>query len=61
MLLSTAMLLRHSCGLEEEASAIEQAVTEVIEEGHRTADLGGGASSLGTRAMADLVIGKIGG
>src|SRR5690606_28383048 len=28
MLLSTAMLLRHSCGLEEEARAIEQAVTE---------------------------------
>jgi 3-isopropylmalate dehydrogenase len=54
------MLLRHSCGLEEEARAIEQAVADVIEEGHRTADLGGGATSLGTREMADLVIGMIG-
>ncbi len=60
MLLSTAMLLRHSCGLEDEARAIEQAVTEVIEEGHRTTDLGGGTASLSTRAMADVVIGKIG-
>ena len=62
MLLSTAMLLRHSCGLETEAQAIEQAVAEVIEAGHRTADLvGPDEASIGTREMADLVLARIGG
>ena len=61
MLLSTAMLLRHSCGLETEAQAIEAAVAAVIEEGHRTADIASpGETPIGTRAMADLVLAKIG-
>jgi len=61
MLLSTAMLLRHSCGLETEARAIEQAVGEVIEAGHRTGDIATkGEQSLGTREMADLVLARIG-
>ena len=62
MLLSTAMLLRHSCGLETEAQAIEQAVADVIEAGHRTADLAApGEKTLNTREMADLVLARIGG
>ncbi|MEX1022571.1 MAG: 3-isopropylmalate dehydrogenase [Dehalococcoidia bacterium] len=62
MILTTAMLLRHSCGLEEEAQAIEQAVTAVIEAGHRTADIAGaGASSMGTREMAEAVLARLGG
>jgi 3-isopropylmalate dehydrogenase len=62
MILSAAMLLRHSCGLEQGAQAVEQAVAAVIDEGHRTADLAGpGEHSLGTREMADLVIERIGG
>ncbi|MDA0302647.1 MAG: isocitrate/isopropylmalate family dehydrogenase, partial [Chloroflexi bacterium] len=62
MLLSAAMLLRHSCGLETEAQAIERAVTEVIEAGHRTGDIATpGEKTLGTREMADLVIERIGG
>ena len=61
MLLSSAMLLRHSCGLEAEARAIEQAVADVIEAGHRTADLAApGEQALGTREMADLVLARIG-
>ena len=61
MLLSAAMLLRHSCGLETEAQAIEHAVGEIIEAGHRTADLAApGERSLGTREMADLVLARIG-
>ncbi|RLT39167.1 MAG: 3-isopropylmalate dehydrogenase [Chloroflexi bacterium] len=61
MLLSAAMLLRHSCGLETEAQAIEAAVGDVIEAGHRTADLARpGEPSLGTREMADLVLARIG-
>jgi len=56
-ILSVAMLLRHSLGLEEEARWVERAVDEAIEAGARTADLGG---SLSTRAMTDEVLGRIG-
>jgi 3-isopropylmalate dehydrogenase len=58
MILCTAMLLRHSCGLEEEAQAVEQAVADVIDAGLRSPDLGGG---LGTVAMADAVLVRLGG
>lgn len=56
-ILSSAMLLRHSLGLDSEARAIEQAVDDVLEDGLRTADLAmPGESSVGTRQMADSVI-----
>jgi 3-isopropylmalate dehydrogenase len=58
MILCTAMLLRHSCGLEEEAQAVEQAVAEVIESGLRSPDLGG---DVHTTAMADAVLERLGG
>jgi 3-isopropylmalate dehydrogenase len=51
-ILSAAMLLRHSLGLEAEAAAVELAVEGAIEAGARTADLGG---SLSTRAMSDAI------
>jgi len=38
-ILTAAMVLRHSAGLEQEASAIEHAVQSVLTAGHRTADL----------------------
>ena len=38
-ILSAALLLRHSLGLEEEASAIERAVASALEGGLRTADI----------------------
>jgi 3-isopropylmalate dehydrogenase len=38
-ILSVAMLLRHSFGMNDEAAAIEDAVREVLSEGHRTKDL----------------------
>ncbi|MDP2328284.1 MAG: 3-isopropylmalate dehydrogenase [Dehalococcoidia bacterium] len=61
MILTTAMLLRHSCGLEEEARAVEQAVTDVIEAGDRTADLAApGAPHLSTREMAERVLARLG-
>lgn len=56
MILSTAMLLRHSLGLETEAAAIEKAVDETITAGARTADLGG---TLSTTQMADEIIGRL--
>jgi 3-isopropylmalate dehydrogenase len=61
MFLCTAMLLRHSCGLEEEARALEAAVAGAITDGLRTADIAApDESSLGTREMADAVLARIG-
>ncbi len=39
MILSVALMFRHSFGLEEEARAIEQAVHNCLEEGYYTSDL----------------------
>lgn len=39
-IMSAAMLLRHSLGLEEEARVVERAVDEAITAGARTADMG---------------------
>ncbi|MDR3387161.1 MAG: 3-isopropylmalate dehydrogenase [Rudaea sp.] len=44
-ILSAALLLRHSLGLENEATAIESAVGAVIERGVLTSDLGGSATT----------------
>ncbi|MFZ5920907.1 MAG: 3-isopropylmalate dehydrogenase [Chloroflexota bacterium] len=55
-ILSAALLLRHSLGLESEAAAIETAVDAAISAGARTADLGG---KLNTRQMADEIISRL--
>jgi 3-isopropylmalate dehydrogenase len=55
-ILSSAMLLRYSLGLEEEAVSIERAVDEAINWGARTADVGG---KLNTRQMADEIIKRL--
>jgi 3-isopropylmalate dehydrogenase len=55
-ILSVAMMLRHSLGLEAPARAVEAAVESAIADGCRTRDLGG---TLGTRAMADEIIRRI--
>lgn len=56
-ILSTALMLRYSFGNEQAAAGIEQAVSRVLEEGHRTADIAQpGAGSIGTSAMAQRVI-----
>ena len=57
-ILSAAMLLRHSLGLETEAAAVEEAVSSAITDGCRTADLGG---TISTRAMADEVLRRLAG
>ena len=55
-ILSAAMMLRLSLGLEKEASLVEQAVTDVLEAGLRTPDImSPGCRLLGTRAMGDAV------
>jgi 3-isopropylmalate dehydrogenase len=56
-ILSAAMLLRHSLGMEEEAQAVESAVSAAIEAGDRTKDLGG---ELSTQAMGDSVCARLG-
>ncbi len=55
-ILCAAMMLRWSFGLEEEAAMIEGAVTAVLQAGGRTADIGGGRSSLSCSQMTDRVI-----
>ena len=55
-ILSTAMLLRHSLGLEAEAASIETAVDTSITDGARTVDVGG---KLNTKQMADEVIARL--
>lgn len=55
-ILSAAMLLRHTFGLAAEADAIEHAVGKVLDEGLRTADLGGALSctEMGEAVLAHL-------
>jgi 3-isopropylmalate dehydrogenase len=55
-ILSAALMLRYSCGLEREAMAIESAVDGTLTAGRRTADLGG---KLTTRQMADEVVQRL--
>lgn len=56
-ILSVAMLLRHSLGLESEAQAIEAAVISAVESGCRTADIAlPGTAAVGTRAMGDAIL-----
>jgi 3-isopropylmalate dehydrogenase len=45
MFLSAALMLRHGLGRESEASAVESAVDRALDEGLRTRDLGGTAST----------------
>jgi 3-isopropylmalate dehydrogenase len=54
MFLSAAMMLRHGLGFETEAAALESAVDRALEDGLRTHDLGGTASTAdATRAVLD--------
>ncbi len=57
---SAAMLLRYSLGLNDEASAVETAITRAIASGARTADLvAADESSITTSGMTDLIINEI--
>ncbi|WP_334185419.1 3-isopropylmalate dehydrogenase [Novosphingobium sp.] len=54
--LSAAMLLRHSLGLEAEAARIEAAVARTLADGIKGGDLGGTA---GTREIGDAVLERL--
>ena len=55
-ILSAAMLLQHSLGLHDEAVALSDAVTDCINQGQCTADLGG---NLGTAAAGTAVLKRL--
>lgn len=55
-ILSAALMLRYSFGLEQEAQAIEQAVEQALEDGMRTPDLGG---SLTTQQMTQAILERL--
>ena len=59
-ILSAAMLLRHSLGLEAEAQAVEAAVALALADGVRTADIAAaGVKPVGSRAAGDAVIERL--
>lgn len=60
-ILSAAMMLRYSFGLEAAAQAIEQAVSKVLAQGYATADIQRpGAQMVGTKAMGQAVVAALG-
>ncbi len=56
MILSVAMMLRHSFGLEAHARRIEDAIASALADGIKGGDLGG---SLGTAAIGDAVLARL--
>ena len=55
-ILSGALMLRYSFGLDAEATAVEDAVNHVLGQGYRTWDImQEGSKQVGTREMGDLV------
>jgi len=57
-ILSAAMLLRHSLGLEQEAASVERAVEAALAGGARTKDLGSD-KPLSTSGMGEAIIAKL--
>ncbi|SNT08192.1 3-isopropylmalate dehydrogenase [Anaerovirgula multivorans] len=56
-ILSSAMMLRLSLNLEEEAKTIEDAVTRVLEKDYRTSDImNSGMKPVGTKEMGKLIV-----
>jgi 3-isopropylmalate dehydrogenase len=57
MILSAAMMLRYSFGMEEEACEMEEAVNQVLEQGYHTSDLQvKGGKTVGTKEMTEVVL-----
>jgi len=60
-ILSVAMMLRYSLGEPDHAERTERAVSRVLDQGLRTADIAAGGKSVGTRAMGDAVTAALNG
>jgi 3-isopropylmalate dehydrogenase len=54
-ILSVALLLRHSLGLEAEAQAVERAVSSALHAGLRTADIAAGGAALPTQQAGEQI------
>ena len=59
-ILSVAMLLRHSLGQEDAATAIERAVTACLEAGVRTRDIAAGQDAVSTQEFGAAVVARLG-
>ena len=59
-ILSMAMMLRYSLGLTEEAACVEKAVDQILQNGHRTADIAEGGATTSTAEMGDQVVAALG-
>ena len=57
--LSAALMLRYSFGMEEAASSIENAVKESIRSGLRTGDIAQGGNTVGTEEMGQAIIDRL--
>ena len=57
--LSAALMLRYSFGLEEAATSIENAVKETIRSGLRTGDIAQGKESVGTEQMGNAILDRL--
>ncbi len=59
-ILSAAMMLRYSFDMDQEAEAIERAVSEVLQSGYRTIDImSEGMTQVGTAEIGDLICDRI--
>jgi 3-isopropylmalate dehydrogenase len=58
-ILSVALMLRFSFGLDAIATRIEKAVKTAVTSGTRTGDIAFGRPSVGTKAMADAIIANL--
>ena len=59
-ILSAAMMLRYSLDMDQEANAVEAAVSAVLEKGYRTGDImSEGCTLVGTAQMGDLIAAEI--
>jgi len=58
-ILSAALMLRFSFGLDDLASRIESAVRQAVTEGVRTGDIAFGNDPVGTKAMAEAILSRL--
>ena len=57
--LSAALMLRYSFGMEKEASAIESAVKQTIRDGFRSVDISSESEFVGTHEMGEAIIDRL--
>ena len=56
---SVALMLRYTCKLEDEAKALENAISEVLAEGYGTPDLKSQPKQVGTFEVGEAIRSKV--